>query len=37
MITIDDNNFSFLQEAVAQICCLKSGPMDQQVFNPADE
>lgn len=36
MITIDDNNFSYLQKAVSQICCLKSGPMDQQSFNPID-
>ena len=33
---IDDNNFSFLQEALTNICCLKTGPMDQQAFNPAD-
>jgi hypothetical protein len=25
---IDDNNFSFLQEALTNICCLKTGPMD---------
>lgn len=33
---IDNNNFSFLQEALTNICCLKTGPMDQQTFNPAD-
>ena len=36
-ITIDENNFEFLQAAISSICCLKSGPMDQQTFNPADE
>lgn len=35
-ITIDENNFEFLQAAISSICCLKSGPMDQQTFNPAD-
>ena len=35
-ITIDENNFSFLQEAISKICCLKTGPMDQQNFNPAN-
>lgn len=36
-ITIDENNFDFLQSAISSICCLKSGPMDQQNFNPANE
>lgn len=36
-IVIDENNFEFLQAAISSICCLKSGPMDQQTFNPADE
>lgn len=36
-ITIDENNFDFLQEAISSICCLKSGPQDQQTFNPADK
>ena len=36
-ITIDENNFEFLQAAITSICCLKTGPMDQQSFNPADE
>ena len=36
-VTIDENNFEFLQAAISSICCLKSGPMDQQTFNPADE
>ena len=35
-IQIDENNFEFLQEAISDICCLKTGPMDQQSFNPAD-
>lgn len=33
---IDENNFEYLQSAIASICCLKNGPMDQQTFNPAD-
>lgn len=37
MITIDENNFDFLQEAVIQICCLRTGPSDQSTFNPADD
>ena len=35
-IIIDENNFEFLQASISEICCLKSGPMDQQIFNPAD-
>ena len=35
-IMIDENNFEFLQAALTDICCLKTGPMDQQAFNPAD-
>ena len=35
-IQIDENNFEFLQNAISNICCLKSGPMDQQSFNPAN-
>ena len=35
-IQIDESNFEYLQEAITNICCLKTGPMDQQVFNPAD-
>lgn len=35
-IQIDENNFEFLQSAISEICCLKTGPMDQQAFNPAD-
>ena len=36
-ITIDESNFEPLQAAISSICCLKTGPMDQQAFNPADE
>lgn len=36
-ILIDESNFKFLQEAISAICCLKTGPMDQQIFNPADK
>lgn len=35
-ITIDERNFEFLQAAISSICCLKTGPMDQQAFNPAN-
>ena len=35
-ITIDERNFEFLQAAISSICCLKTGPMDQQTFNPAN-
>ena len=34
---IDENNFEFLQAAISTICCSKTGPMDQQSFNPADK
>ena len=34
---IDENNFETLQNAISSICCLKTGPMDQQNFNPANE
>ena len=33
---IDENNFEYLQAALSDICCLKTGPMDQQSFNPHD-
>ena len=36
-IIIDERNFEFIQAAISSICCLKTGPMDQQTFNPADE
>ena len=35
-IQIDENNFEYLQEAISNICCMKTGPMDQQSFNPSD-
>lgn len=35
-ITIDEDNFEFLQSALSSICCLKTGPMDQQNFNPVN-
>ena len=35
-IQIDENNFEYLQSAINSICCLKTGPMDQQSFNPAN-
>ena len=35
-IQIDETNFEFLQAAISSICCMKTGPMDQQSFNPAD-
>ena len=34
--TIDENNFEILQEYIRSIFCSKSGPMDQQAFNPAN-
>ena len=36
-VQIDESNFEFLQEALSNICCLKTGPMDQQAFNPAND
>ena len=36
-ITIDENNFEYLQSVVSDICCLKNGPMDQTSFNPSDK
>ena len=36
-VTIDENNFEYLQQNISDICCLKTGPMDQTVFNPADK
>ena len=37
MITVDENNFEFLQNAISDICCLKTGGGDQKSFNPANE
>lgn len=36
-IQIDENNFEYLQAAISEICCMKTGPMDQQSFNPANK
>ncbi len=36
-VMVDENTFEFLQEAISDICCLKTGPMDQQAFNPAND
>lgn len=36
IVQIDENNFDFLQSALSSICCLRSSPMDQQSFNPAN-
>lgn len=33
---IDENNFDFLQNVLRLIFCSKTGPMDQQAFNPAN-
>ena len=35
-IMIDENNFDYLQKAIATICCMSSNSMQQQAFNPAD-
>ena len=37
IITIDEKNFEPLQDAISEICCLKTGPMDTNGFNPADK
>ena len=36
-LMIDENNFEYLQNTISDICCLKTGPMDQTTFNPADK
>ena len=36
-LMIDEKNFEYLQAAISDICCLKTGPMDQQAFNPAND
>ena len=36
-VQIDETNFEFLQQAIEKICCLRTGPMDQQTFNPAND
>lgn len=35
-LIIDEENFEALQEALKQIFCARTGPMDQQAFNPAN-
>lgn len=37
MITINESNFDFLQQALVDICCLRSGPNGQDTFNPVDD
>ena len=34
MVTIDEDNFEDLQEALREIFCMQDAPMDQQAFNP---
>lgn len=34
---VDENNFEQLQEIMREVFCSKSGPMDQQAFNPANQ
>lgn len=34
---VDENNFEQLQVALREVFCSKSGPMDQQAFNPANK
>ena len=34
---VDENNFEQLQVTLREIFCSKSGPMDQQAFNPANQ
>ena len=36
-VTIDENNFEYLQNILRMIFCSKNGPMDQQAFNPAND
>lgn len=34
---LDEDNFEFFQEAIKNIFCVNTGPMDQHSFNPADK
>lgn len=34
---VDDSNFEFLQDILRLVFCSKTGPMDQQAFNPAND
>lgn len=36
-VIIDSNNFEVLQNVIRTVCCINSGPMEQQAFNPANE
>ena len=36
-ILVDESNFEQLQEVLRQIFCTKTGPMDQQTFNPGGD
>jgi hypothetical protein len=36
-IVVDDETFEFLQKTLREIFCAKTGPMDQQAFNPAND
>ena len=35
-LIVDESNFEQLQEVIRDVFCLRSGPMDQTAFNPAD-
>lgn len=37
VLMIDENNFEALQTVIRDVFCLKTGPMDQTAFNPANE
>lgn len=37
MVTIDEDNFEDLQEALREIFCMQDAPMDQQAFNPIND
>lgn len=37
LVTIDENNFESIQDIFNLIFCTKTGPMDQQNFNPAND
>ena len=36
-ITIDENNFNFLQEIIKDVFCVNAGHGEQTTFNPKDE
>jgi hypothetical protein len=36
-LVIDENNFEYLQAALSEITCMKTGPMDQTAFNPESD